>query len=80
MSDTLARLPHSHPHGCEFQMHGELTMCSQPAYWLLNGCPVCDEDIREIAGMNSDNETFLAPALAEIAQMSGAVAESNGAA
>lgn len=55
MSDTLARLPHSQPCGCEFQMHGELTTCSQPAYWLLNGCPVCDEDIREIAGMNSDN-------------------------
>lgn len=49
MSDTLARLPHSQPCGCEFQMHGELTTCSQPAYWLLNGCPVCDEDIREIA-------------------------------
>lgn len=80
MSDTLARLPHSQPCGCEFQMHGELTTCSQPAYWLLNGCPVCDEDIREIAGMNSDNEQFLAPALAEIAERAGAVAESNGAA
>jgi hypothetical protein len=70
MSDTLARLPRSQPCGCEFQVHGELATCGQSAHWLLNDVPVCDEDIHEIAGLNSDNETFLQPALAEIAQRS----------
>lgn len=37
--------------------------CPLLAAWLVNGWPICDEDIRLMANMNSDNEDLLRPAL-----------------
>lgn len=45
----------------------ELFFCGNPAHWRLNGMSLCDKDILDIAGMKSDNEQWLAPALADIA-------------
>lgn len=40
--------------------------CGRTAHWAVNLLPLCDEDIIVVSGMNSDNEQFFAPALAEI--------------
>lgn len=47
--------------------------CGQVAHWHIvdadgntADAPICDEHIRGMAGMNSDNEQFLRPALDEI--------------
>ena len=39
--------------------------CAQEAFWAIDGIPVCQEDIRAMADMNSDNEEFLRPAIEE---------------
>lgn len=38
-----------------------------PAWWLVSHTSACDTCIRAMADMNSDNEAFLQPALADIA-------------
>ena len=45
--------------GCEF---GD--RCPLPARWEVNGWAMCDEDIKTLANMNSDNEELVSPALA----------------
>lgn len=67
MNNTLVRLETSQPCGCEISYRDEIALCSKPAYWLLNGVPVCDHDIRDIAEMNSDNEAWLSQPLADMA-------------
>lgn len=42
-----------------------IVFCGKSATWAIDGFPVCREDIAGIAGMNSDNESFLLPALQE---------------
>jgi hypothetical protein len=37
--------------------------CRRIAWWSVDGLPVCDECIRAMADMNSDNERFFGPAL-----------------
>ena len=40
--------------------------CPLPASWEVNGRAMCEEDIKIVANMNSDNEELLRPALATI--------------
>jgi len=42
------------------------SICRRIAWWSVDGIAVCDECIRTMAGMNSDNEQFFRPALANI--------------
>jgi hypothetical protein len=37
--------------------------CPLPAQWEVNGWAMCDEDIKLLANMNSDNEELVRPAL-----------------
>jgi ADP-ribose pyrophosphatase YjhB (NUDIX family) len=42
--------------------------CPLPAHWQVNGWAMCDEDIRTLADMNSDNEELVRPALLAMKQ------------
>lgn len=60
-------VPLSEPRPCEIGSEvGE--RCPLPAYWEVNGVAMCDEDIRMLASMNSDNEELVCTALAAIRQ------------
>lgn len=66
--DCLVKL--ATPGTCEIETDMDwtrVTYCGQPAYWRLNGVATCDADIKAIAEMSSDNATWLASALADIA-------------
>lgn len=68
VSDTLVKLKENWLCACESLPSNELVPCHRRAHWMINDIPVCDADIREIAGLNSDNERFLRPALDDIAE------------
>jgi 8-oxo-dGTP diphosphatase len=54
--------PLSEPRQCEIGSEfGD--RCPLPAHWQVNGWAMCDEDIRMLANMNSDNEQLVRPAL-----------------
>lgn len=66
-AQALEYLMVSQPCGIEFLAANDLVPCHQEAHWLVNGLAVCDNDIQQMAGQNGDAETFLRPALDEIA-------------
>lgn len=62
---NLNKLPAPEPCGIEILRDSELILCRKPAHWSVDDTPVCEDDMRAMAGMNSDNEAFFAPALAQ---------------
>lgn len=62
-SQKLTRLDTPEP--CQIFVGSLARWCGQRAHWNVNNTPVCDYDIQAMAGMNSDNEAFFAPALWE---------------
>lgn len=61
----LTRLPEPRPCSIVFATQDAVVFCGKPAHWAVDGGPVCMHDIRNMAGMNSDNETFFAEPLQE---------------
>ncbi|HEY3994250.1 MAG TPA: hypothetical protein VGM01_15380 [Ktedonobacteraceae bacterium] len=62
-SPGLRRL--SQPARCGLSVSSRST-CRRIAWWSVDGVAVCDECIRTMVRMNSDNEQFFRPALANM--------------
>lgn len=60
---NLHKLTKPEPCTIEFHAAGDLIPCGKPAQWSVDDVPVCEDDMRNMAGMNSDNAAFFAPAL-----------------
>lgn len=61
--DRLERLPVPRQCGVGAHVRDGEHQCRQQAYWAFDGCPLCHEDLINMAVISSDNEKALWPAL-----------------